>query len=117
VHLKQMSYVSAALSIGQFIQENDHIFNEIKTTKNVQSVPGDDKGFQEAAKAYDAVQRTKNIADAKKFGVKDPEAILAALDKASVKWKALSKDIGTDIDKFAVAIQREIYDKVDLSKL
>ena len=26
-------------------------------------------------------------------------------------------DVGRDIDKFAAAIQREIYDKVDLSKL
>ncbi len=117
IHLKQMSYVSAALSIGQFVQENEQIFNEIKQTKGVQSVQGDDKGFLEAAKKYEETQRVKNIADAKKFGVQNPEAILASLEKAQTKWKGLSKDIGRDIDKFAVAIQREIYDKIDLSKL
>ena len=34
-----------------------------------------------------------------------------------MKWGKISKDVGRDIDKFAAAIQREIYDKVDLNKL
>ena len=59
----------------------------------------------------------RNIENAKKFGVQNPEAIIDAYIKNLKKWPNISKEVGRDIDKYAAAIQREIYDKVDLSKL
>lgn len=63
------------------------------------------------------LQRKQNIARFGKLGVKNPEAILDAYAKTLAKWRGLSKEIGTDVDKYADAIKREIYDKLDLSKL
>ena len=117
IHLKQMSYVSAALALGEFLIENEKVLAELKTTKGLQIVQGDDKAFQEATAKYDAVQRQRNIENAKKFGVPDPAAIIDAYVKNQQKWARISKEVGRDIDKFAAALQREVYDKVDLSKL
>jgi TRAP-type C4-dicarboxylate transport system substrate-binding protein len=117
IHLKQMSYVSASLALGQFVIENAEILEDIKKNKGVQVVQGDDKGFLEMAKKYDAEQRQTNIANAKKFGVADPGAIIDAYVKNQEKWAKISKEVGNDVDKYAAAIQREVYDKVDLSKM
>jgi TRAP-type C4-dicarboxylate transport system substrate-binding protein len=115
--MRQMAYVSAAVAIGQFVLENEEIIEELKKTKGVQIVQGDDKALLEIAAKYDASQRKSNIENAKKFGVKDPESIINAYVKNQEKWAKISKEVGRDIDKYAAAIQREIYDKVDLSKL
>lgn len=117
IHLKQMSYVSASLALGQFVIENEEILEDLKKNKGVQIVQGDDKGFLELAKKYDADQRQVNIANAKKFGVADPGAIIDAYVKNQQKWSKISKEVGRDVQKYTDAIQREIYDKVDLSKL
>ena len=53
----------------------------------------------------------------KELGVKDPERIMAAFAKNLAKWEKISAEVGHDVDKFAAAIQREIYDKVDPNKL
>lgn len=71
------------------------------------------KDFDALVAAYDKVLRAENIAAAKKFGVQDPEAIIAAFDTANKKWQALSKDIGEDEGRFEAALKREIYDKID----
>ena len=117
LHLRQMSYVSAALASGFFVTENNQILEEIKGTKGVQIVQGDDKGFLDAAAKYDVEKRKVNVENAKKFGVPNPEAIIDAYIKNLKKWTPISKEVGTDIDKFGAAIQREVYDKVDVSKL
>lgn len=62
-------------------------------------------------------QRKKNISNARKFGVKDPESIADAYEKLLKKWRGLSKQIGSDIAKYEAVLQREIYDKVDVNKL
>jgi TRAP-type C4-dicarboxylate transport system substrate-binding protein len=115
--MRQMAYVSAAVAIGQFIIENEEIMDDLKKNKGVQIVEADDKSFLEVAKKYDENQRKANIENAKKFGVKDPEAIINAYLKNLEKWSKISKEVGRDIDKYTAAIQREIYDKVDISKL
>jgi hypothetical protein len=51
------------------------------------------------------------------MGVKDPAHIAAALDKALAKWEKLSVTINNDIEKFAAALQKEIYDKIDPAKM
>jgi TRAP-type C4-dicarboxylate transport system substrate-binding protein len=115
--LRAAAYISAELAIGQFILENESIRDELKKTKGLQIVQGDDAAFLKIANEFSKKQRTTNIADAKRFGVKDPEAIIDAYAKAREKWAKISKEVGRDIQKFAAAIQREIYDKVDLNKL
>ncbi len=57
------------------------------------------------------------MANAQKFGVKDPNAIIDAYVKARERWAPLSKEIGRDIDKYTAVLQREVYDKLDVSKL
>jgi TRAP-type transport system periplasmic protein len=117
VFLKAASYISAALAIGQFMDENDHIRDELIKTKGLKIVKGDDAAFFKVTSEFEKKLRETNIANAKRFGVKDPAAIIDAYAKAREKWGKMSKGIGRDIDKFAAAIQHEIYDKVDLNKL
>ena len=63
------------------------------------------------------LQRKLNIERFGKLGAKNPAKILDALDKSLVKWSKLTKDVGTDVDKFAALLKREIYDKLDPNKL
>lgn len=117
-HLKQAAYISASLALGQFVHENEADLKTIVSTKGVQVVkPTDEAAFVKLTQDYDKLQRERNVENAKKFGVKDPEAIIAAYDKNRQKWAKLAPAIGNDIDKFADAIWREVYSKVDLSKL
>jgi TRAP-type C4-dicarboxylate transport system substrate-binding protein len=117
IHLKWASYLSASLAIGQFIDEEESVLQTLQKTKDLRIIKADRKDFALLVDKFERVQRQRNIENAKKFGVKNPAAILDAYAKALTKWRGLSKGIGRDIDKFAAAIQREIYDKVDLNKL
>jgi hypothetical protein len=118
IHLRAASRISAELALGQFVLENEAILNEIKQTKGVQVLKVTNPAEWEAViKSYDTAQRDKNIADAKKFGVADPAAVIDAYAKAREKWAKMSPGIGRDIDKFADAIWTEIYSKVDAAKL
>jgi TRAP-type C4-dicarboxylate transport system substrate-binding protein len=116
-HLKAAAWISATQALGQFVIENENIFNELKQTKGLNVIKAEAKGFTELTAKYDQAQRETNIANAKKFGVKDPGAIIDSYAKARAKWAGLSKGIGRDIDKFADAIWREIYSKADVGKL
>lgn len=117
IHLKAAAYVSAALGLGQFTIENDQIFQELQRTKGLTAVKADKQGFDALVSKYEPIMRQRNIDNAKKFGVADPAALIDAYAVARKKWALLSKDIGRDIDKFAAAIQREIYDKVDPNRM
>ncbi|MBI3370643.1 MAG: TRAP transporter substrate-binding protein DctP [Betaproteobacteria bacterium] len=117
IHLKAASYVSADLALGQFVIENDEIFKELQRTKGLSIVKANKQEFDALVSKYEPVMRQRNIDNAKQFGVPDPAAIIDAYAAARKKWAVLSKGIGRDIDKFAAAIQREIYDKVDPNKM
>ena len=75
------------------------------------------KDFDDLVAKRENAQRDDIIARAKKFNVTDADKILDAYDKVIVKWRKLSKDIGTDKKKFEAALKREIYDKMDPEKL
>ena len=117
IHLKAAAYVSADLALGQFVIENEQIFQELQRTKGLIAVKANKQEFDALVAKYEPVMRQRNIDNAKQFGVPDPAAIIDAYAAARKKWAVLSKGIGRDIDKFAAAIQREIYDKVDLNKM
>jgi TRAP-type C4-dicarboxylate transport system substrate-binding protein len=117
VHLKWAAYLSASLAIGQFIDEEESVLQSLQKTKDLKIIKANRRQFDGLVARFEKVQRARNIENAEKFGVKDPAAIIDAYAKARRKWGKLSKGIGRDIDKFAAAIQREIYDKVDPNKL
>ncbi len=54
------------------------------------------------------------IATAKKRGAKNPEQLAEAFLKNLEKWKQISDEVGTDVDKLEAALRREIYSKIDL---
>jgi TRAP-type C4-dicarboxylate transport system substrate-binding protein len=117
VHMRQAANLSADLALGQFVIENEVILKELVEKKGLQIVKGEPKGFAEVVEKYEQIQRNRNIENAKRFGVKDPGAIIEAFAKARKKWGNLSKEIGRDIGKFADALWREVYSKADPAKL
>lgn len=118
IHMKYAAQISASLAIGQFIDEDHEILGTLIKDKGLQVVKvSDPQDFEALVTKFEKAQRAKNIADAKKFGVADPGAILDAYAAALKKWSVLSKGIGRDIDKFTDAIWTEVYAKVDPAKL
>jgi TRAP-type transport system periplasmic protein len=118
IHLKYSADISAELALGQFVIENAKIIEELTQTKGVKLVSvTDPKDFEALIAKYEEAQRAKNIADAKKFGVPDPAAIIDAYAAARQRWAGLSKGIGHDIGKFSAAIWDVIYSKVDPATL
>ena len=114
LHMKYAARMSAMLSIGQFVVEEETVLKELMRSKNVTVVSvTDPQDFDAVVAKYEATQRARNLENAKKFHVANPEAILDAYAANLKKWRGLSKGIGRDVDKFAAAIQREVYDKVD----
>ncbi|OGA66252.1 MAG: hypothetical protein A3F77_15995 [Betaproteobacteria bacterium RIFCSPLOWO2_12_FULL_67_28] len=116
VHLKYAAQLSAMLSLGQFVVEEERILKELVQTKGLSVLKVNGQEFDAVASKYEAIQRARNVENAKKFHVPNPEAIVDAYAANRKKWEGLSKGIGRDVDKFAAAIQREIYDKVDPGK-
>jgi len=116
VHLKYAAQLSAMLSLGQFVVEEERILKELVQTKGLSVLKVNGQEFDAVASKYEAIQRARNVENAKKFHVPNPEAIVDAYAANRRKWEGLSKGIGRDVDKFAAAIQREIYDKVDPGK-
>ncbi len=118
IHMKYAAQISASLAIGQFIDEDEEILGTLIKDKGLQVLKvSDPQDFEALIAKFETAQRAKNIADAKKFGVADPGAILDAYAAALKKWSGLSKGIGRDIDKFTDAIWTEVYAKVDPEKL
>jgi len=54
------------------------------------------------------------IATAKKRGAENPEQLAESFLKNLDKWKKISAEVGTDVDKLEAALRREIYSKIDL---
>jgi TRAP-type C4-dicarboxylate transport system substrate-binding protein len=115
-HLRAAARLTAVHSIGNFIVKNEESYKEVIATKGVQKIAVG-KDFDDLMAKYKAGERARNVKVAKDFGVADPDAILDAYTKALEKWTKLSKDIGRDPDKFTEALWREVYSKLDPSKL
>jgi TRAP-type transport system periplasmic protein len=115
-HLRGAARITAELSIGNFIVKNEESYKDAVANKGVQKVAVG-KDFDELMAKYKAGERERNVRVAKGFGVADPDAILDAYAKATEKWQGLSKGIGRDPDKFAEALWREVYSKLDPAKL
>src|SRR5690606_6548355 len=59
------------------------------------------------------VFRQQNIDAAAALGVENAEAIADQFMEVLAKWQKESPEIGTDMEKFADALYREAYSKVD----
>jgi TRAP-type C4-dicarboxylate transport system substrate-binding protein len=105
---------AAMQAINTFILEQERVLEEAKK-KGIALNPGS-KEIEDAIAQFAPKQRAANVEAAKKFGVKDAEAIMAAYLKAQERWKGLSKDIGRDVHKFRDALMREVCDKFDYAK-
>jgi TRAP-type transport system periplasmic protein len=105
---------SAMQAINTFILEGERVLEEAKK-RGIALNPGN-KEVDEVIAAFAPKQRATNVENAKKFGVKNAEAIMDSYLKAQEKWKVLSKDIGRDVNKMRDALMREVYDKFDYAK-
>ncbi|MGE3645337.1 MAG: TRAP transporter substrate-binding protein DctP [Beijerinckiaceae bacterium] len=105
----------ASAVIDAYIISDTKILERAKK-KGVKFIKGG-KDFDELVAKRIKAQRDDIIGKAQKFNVPNPGRILDAYDAALVKWRKLSKDIGTDTKKFEAALKREIYDKLDPEKL
>ncbi len=115
IHFKYLPRVVAESAISAYIGREAVIIKNAKALGVTIHKGG--PGWAKVTAAHSKAQRARNIKNAKGWGVKNPAAILDALDKAMVKWHKLSKDIGLSVPKFEAALKREIYDKIDPSKL
>jgi TRAP-type C4-dicarboxylate transport system substrate-binding protein len=105
---------SAMQAINTFILEGERVLGEAKK-RGIAINPGS-PDVDAAIEAFAPKQRAANVEAAKKFGVRNAEAIMAAYLKAQDKWRGLSKDIGRDIPKMRDALMREVYDKLDYAR-
>jgi TRAP-type C4-dicarboxylate transport system substrate-binding protein len=116
VHLKHAAWFSAKQAIGNFVVANEEALNTIVRTKGVQVV-NVGNAFDPIPQNFRKAQRDINIATAKGFGVQDPGTIIDTYEQAVERWRATSKSIGRDIDKFADVLTREVFSKIDPDKL
>jgi len=117
IHVKWAAWMSAKIAIDYFLVSSEQSLQQIIKEKGVQLIKVGPE-FAKIGEAYKKTQRAGNIATAKGFGVKDPAKIIDTYERLlDTKWRALSKEIGRDIDKFTAVLNREIYSKIDINKL
>ena len=109
-HWKYLPLVNAHSALSAYLFRDNAILADAKKV-GVKITSG--KGFQSVMDKRVASQRASNMKRFAKFGVKNPGKVLDAYDTAIAKWRKISKEVGTDVNKLAAAIKREIYDKVD----
>lgn len=111
-HLRGAAYVGATQTIDLFIKQNaDNVEKAIADFGVQFHAVGAD--FDDMMAAYQAQERDSHIARAEGFGVADAAAIYDTYAELLVKWRALSEEIGDDVEKFAEVLWEEVYSKVD----
>lgn len=114
-HLKYAPGFVARASIEGYIKADQEVAANAK--KAGVAFIGGGSDFAKWMSDYAKVDRETNLKAAADRGVKHGAAILDAYDAALEKWSKLSKDIGLDVDKYAAALKREIYDKLDANAM
>ena len=117
IHLRKAAYISAAQAAEDFGTEQQRYLDKVMKEKGVKMVKAEAAGFADLVSRFDKVQRDSVIAASKKFGVKDPGAIIDAYKKNLKKWQGLTKNIGNgDTEELTKLIWEHIYSKVDPGK-
>lgn len=115
-HLRGAAFVSASQTIDLFIKQNKTNVDTATAEFGIKFVPvGDD--FAQLMAAYQAKERGVNVGKAEQFGAKDAGAVYDAYARNLEKWRALSADIGDDVEKFTEVLWQEVYSKVDPDQL
>lgn len=115
-HLRYAPLANARATILAYIDLDDAILAEAKAKHGVVvHKPADD--WNDLIARYKEEQIKLNSAFAASRGIKNARPLLEEYVKLGEKWRRISKDVGHDVNKFAAAMQREIYDKIDLDDL
>ncbi len=117
IHLRKAAFLSANIAIEEFTTDNQANLEKVIKEKGVKLIPVEQAGFKALVEKFDAAQRQTIIETSKKLGVKEPEKLLDAYRKNLDKWKGLTADVGTDMNKLSDLIWQHIYSKVDVTKL
>jgi TRAP-type C4-dicarboxylate transport system substrate-binding protein len=117
IHMKKAAFLSANIAIEEFTTDNQANLDKVIKEKGVKLIKVEEAGFKTLVEKFDAAQRATIIESSKKLGVKEPEKLLDAYKKNLEKWKGLTANVGTDMDKLADLIWTHIYSKVDVNKL
>jgi TRAP-type transport system periplasmic protein len=117
IHVNWAAWISAKLAIDYFLNATEDSVQQLIKDKGVQLVKVDGKDFEAALANYKQAERKTNVAKAESLGVQNPAAIIEDYERTIEKWRPLSKEIGRDVNKFSDALKREVFSKIDLSKL
>lgn len=115
-HLRASAYITAKHTIGNYVLRDQESFEAQQEVNDVELVAaGEDltalvEGFAEQ-------DRERLVAAGQTLGVEDPAAILDAYAANVEKWRALSAEIGTDVDAFTDALMREVFEGLDPASL
>jgi TRAP-type transport system periplasmic protein len=115
-HLRHAGYVVAEMTIGNFIIRNQEAIDAQIAQNGVQIIKGDES-FTALMAEYKAQEMATAIAKGNEFGVEGAEEMVKTYLATAEKWRGLSAEIGTDIEKFAEILWREVYSKVDPNAL
>lgn len=108
---------SARATIISYLQLDEKYRKTIGPSKGVKFYKGGDD-FKKAIDGMIANEEKAIITAIKRQGAKNPEKILKAFLTNLEKWRKLSQnEIKDDVDAYAKALKREIYDKLDPEKL
>lgn len=114
--LRASARLTAIHSVGNFVVQTAETLQDQMDNNGVKLVPVADD-LRDYIRSFPTNDRANRIKAGETLGVKDPEALMDAYAKNLVKWKALSKDIGTDTDAFTQALWDEVFSKVDAASL
>ena len=117
LYMQQALWMSANQAVGNFIKSNEAGLQQVIKEKGVQLVKVDAKEWDAAGVAFKKLERQTNVDQATKFGVKDAGKIIDFYENAVKRWRNLSKEVGTDEDKVRALYEKEIFSKIDISKL
>ena len=111
---KHMPGVSARSTIIGYVQEDAKV-KKLALAKGIKFVKGGDD-FTKLKAAHTESERMAIPKSMKKLGVRDPESLMKKFLEIYPRWLKLSASIDNDVDKFAAALQSEIYSKIDPTK-
>lgn len=114
--LRAAPYVTAEMTITNFIVRNQQAMDEQIATNGVQMIEATDS-FAELLRAYKAKELDINKAKGAEFGVEGVETFVGKYLELVEKWRGISADVGLDVAKFEQALWDEVYSKVDPDSL
>lgn len=115
-HFQNFPALASRAIIKAYMEEDIRVAAAARA-KGIKFVKVNQAEFDAVVKKFSADEEKQLVQTARRFGMKDAEKVLAAFHKNLAKWQALSPAIGMDVDKYAAAIKREIYDRLDPEKM